>query len=148
MNENEEFRLASKRYSDTSILVHEAIARKAGLSGTDHKYLGLLMDKGPMTAGQFSQLTGLTGGAITGLIDRLEEKKLARREFDNDDRRKVYIVVDSAAVLKLLTPLFKDLQQKTAKLIRTYSEAEIKVVKRYMEEAVGVMTEALKNLKN
>jgi hypothetical protein len=73
---------------------------------------------------------------------------LARREFDNDDRRKVYIVVDSAAVLKLLTPLFKDLQQKTAKLIRTYSEAEIKVVKRYMEEAVGVMTEALKNLKN
>jgi DNA-binding MarR family transcriptional regulator len=79
MNENEEFRLASKRYSDTSILVHEAIARKAGLSGTDHKYLGLLMDKGPMTAGQFSQLTGLTGGAITGLIDRLEEKKLARR---------------------------------------------------------------------
>ena len=142
------FRVVSRKYSDTSIQMHEAIARKAGLSGTDHKYLGLLIDKGPVTAGELSQLTGLTGGAVTGLIDRLERKKLARREFDKDDRRKVYIVADSAAAMKLLKPLFKELQQKTARLLRTYSDTELKIIERYMEEASAVMNQVLENLKN
>jgi DNA-binding MarR family transcriptional regulator len=142
------FKAASRSYSDTSIRMHEAIARKAGLSGTDHKYLGLLMDKGPMTAGELSQLTGLTGGAVTGLIDRLESKKLARREFDAEDRRKVYIVADSANALKLLTPLFKDLQQRTEKLLMTYTEIELEIIQRYMEEATAVMNVSLENLRN
>lgn len=142
------FRVASRKYSETSMRMHEAIARKAGLSGTDHKYLGFLIDKGPMTAGELSQLTGLTGGAITGLIDRLEKRKLARREFDKEDRRKVYIVADAANAMKLLTPLFKDLQQRTSKLLMTYSDSELNIIKKYMEEATEVMNEAMENLKN
>lgn len=142
------FRAASRKYSDTSILMHEAISRKAGLSGTDHKYLGLLMEHGPMTAGELSQRTGLTGGAITGLIDRLEKKKLAKREFDKDDRRKVFIVANEANAMKLLTPLFKELQQKTAKLLGSYSETELEIIRKYMLEATHVMNDVLNNLKN
>ncbi|WP_314509005.1 helix-turn-helix domain-containing protein [Xanthocytophaga agilis] len=56
--------------------MHEAVARKAGLSGTDHKYLGFLIEKEQITAGEFSTLTGLTTGAVTGLIDRFEKKDL------------------------------------------------------------------------
>jgi hypothetical protein len=48
--------------------LHEAIARKAGRSGTDHKYLGLIIQNGAMTAGELSKLTGLTTGAVTGVI--------------------------------------------------------------------------------
>jgi DNA-binding MarR family transcriptional regulator len=142
------FRAASRKYSDASILMHEAISRKAGLSGTDHKYLGLLIEKGPMTAGELSQRTGLTGGAITGLIDRLEKKKLAKREFDKEDRRKVFIVANEANTMKLLTPLFKDLQQRTARLLASYSNTELEIIKKYMQEATDVMTEVLENLKN
>ncbi len=54
--------------------MHEAIAKSAGLTGTDHKYLGLIIQHGEMTAGKLSKLTGLTTGAITGLIDRLEKR--------------------------------------------------------------------------
>ena len=142
------FRAASRKYSDTSILMHEAISRKAGLSGTDHKYLGLLMAHGPMTAGELSHRTGLTGGAVTGLIDRLEKKKLAKREFDKDDRRKVFIVANEANALKLLTPLFKDLQQKTTKLLGSYSDTELEIIKNYMSAATQVMNEVLEKLKN
>ena len=71
--------------------MHEAVGRKAGLSGTDHKYLGFLMQNGQMTAGELSNLTGLTTGAITGLIDRFEKKRLVKRQFAEDDRRKVII---------------------------------------------------------
>lgn len=67
-------RKLSQSYAYTSIHMHEAIGRKAGLSGTDHKYLGFLIVKGAMTAGELSGLTGLTTGAITGLIDRFEKK--------------------------------------------------------------------------
>jgi DNA-binding MarR family transcriptional regulator len=151
MNRSEKinsFRAASRKYSDTSILMHEAISRKAGLSGTDHKYLGLLIENGPMTAGKLSQLTGLTGGAITGLIDRLEKKKLAKREFDKDDRRKVFIVANEANTMKLIAPLFKELQQKTARLLSSYSDKELEIIKKYMLEATHVMNDVLKNLKN
>jgi DNA-binding MarR family transcriptional regulator len=75
------FRAASRLYSDNSILMHEAIARKAGLSGTDHKYLGLIVQNGTVTAGELSTLTGLTTGAVTGVIDRLEKKKFVKRKL-------------------------------------------------------------------
>src|SRR5260221_7736536 len=81
-----------RKFSDATIFLHEAIAQKAGLTGADRKYLGLLMKKGATTAGELSKLTGLTTGAVTGLIDRLEKKKLARRQFDKTDRRKIIIV--------------------------------------------------------
>lgn len=63
-----------RQFSDATILMHEAIANKAGLTGTDHKYLGYLTRHGPMTAGELAKYTGLTTGAVTGLIDRLEKK--------------------------------------------------------------------------
>jgi DNA-binding MarR family transcriptional regulator len=144
----EAFRAASRKYSDTSILMHEAIARKAGLSGTDHKYLGFLMQNGAMTAGELSRLTGLTTGAVTGVIDRLEKRKLVKREFDRDDRRKVIIVPNTQNALKLLKPLFAELQEKTAKLITSFSEKEIQTIEKYFLSASEVMNEVTDNLNN
>ncbi len=142
----QDFRAASRQYSDTSILMHEAIARKAGLSGTDHKYLGFLIEKGEITAGELSQLTGLTTGAVTGLIDRLEKKKLVKRQFDKEDRRKVIIVPNIQNAMKLLEPIFAELQQKTTKLISSFSEKEIQVIQRYFLSAIGIMNEVTQKI--
>jgi DNA-binding MarR family transcriptional regulator len=144
----ESFRIASRKYSDSSILMHEAIARKAGLSGSDHKYLGFIMQKGSMTAGELARLTGLTTGAITGVIDRLEKQKLIKREYDKDDRRKVIIVANTQNALKLLEPLFAELQSKTTKLINSFSEKEIQVIEKYFHAASEIMTEVTDNLNN
>src|SRR6187402_3919833 len=86
-------------HSYTALQLHEAVARKAGLSGTDHKYLGFLIEKGQMTAGELSNLTGLTTGAVTGLIDRFEKKKLVKRQFTEDDRRKVIIQPETETIM-------------------------------------------------
>jgi len=137
----EHFRQASRQYSDASVLMHEAISRKAGLSGTDHKYLGLLIQKGEMTAGEFSKLTGLTAGAVTGLIDRLEKKKLAKRRFDKGDRRKIIIVPNTQNALRLLEPLFAELQAKTLQLIGSFSESELQVIEKYFTSATAIMHE-------
>jgi DNA-binding MarR family transcriptional regulator len=140
------FRTISRQYSDTSIMMHEAIARKAGLSGTDHKFLGLIMQNGEMTAGELSKLTGLTTGAVTGLIDRLEKKKLIKRQFDKDDRRKVNIVPNQQNTMKLLEPLFKELQEKTLKLISTFSDSEIQTIENYFTSAIKIMNETKEKL--
>lgn len=140
------FRTISRQYSDTSILMHEAIARKAGLSGTDHKYLGLIMQKGEMTAGDLSKITGLTTGAVTGLIDRLEKKKLVKRKFVKDDRRKVIIVPETKNALALMQPLFEELQEKTTQLLSTFSESEMQVIERYFLSAIQIMQETATTL--
>lgn len=137
----QQFRLASRQYSDASIFMHEAIARKAGLAGSDHKYLGLILQHKELTAGELSKLTGLTTGAVTGLIDRLEKKKLLKRKFSRDDRRKVIIVPDEENAMKLLQPLFVELQQKTTALIASFSSSEIEIIKRYFSEATAIMKE-------
>lgn len=137
----QQFRLASRQYSDASIFMHETIARKAGLAGSDHKYLGLILQHKELTAGELSKLTGLTTGAVTGLIDRLEKKKLLKRKFSKDDRRKVIIVPDEENAMKLLQPLFVELQQKTTALIASFSSSEMESIKRYFLEATAIMKE-------
>jgi DNA-binding MarR family transcriptional regulator len=144
----QQFRTASRKYSDASIFMHEAIARKAGLTGADHKYLGLILQHEQLTAGDISKLTGLTGGAVTGLIDRLEKKKLLKRQFTKDDRRKVIIVPNMENSMKLLQPIFSELQQKTTDLLATFSEKEIQIIERYFNEATIIMNETIDNLNN
>ncbi|PWW26714.1 MULTISPECIES: MarR family winged helix-turn-helix transcriptional regulator [unclassified Chryseobacterium] len=142
------FREASRAYSDASIFMHEAIARKAGLSSTDHKYLGLILQYESITAGEISKLTGLTTGAVTGLIDRLEKKELLKRQFIKEDRRKVMIIPNTEKSMKLLGPIFEELQQKTMKLVSTFSKKEIETIERYFREATLLMKETTDHLNN
>lgn len=144
----EKFRTASRQYSDASIFMHEAIARKADLSGADHKYLGLILQHKELTAGEIAKLTGLTTGAVTGLIDRLEKKKLLKRQFTKDDRRKVIIIPNVENSMKLLQPIFNELQQRTTALINSFSEKEIQIIERYFVEATTIMNETADNLNN
>lgn len=130
-----------RRFSDTTILMHTAIAQKAGLTGTDHKYLGFLMQHGAMTAGELSKLTGLTTGAVTGLIDRLEKKNLAARQFDPADRRKIIIVPNTENATTLLGSTSTALQQKMVALIATLSDTEVQIIEKYLRSTIDLMQE-------
>ncbi len=142
----QKFRDISRAYSDASILMHESIARKAGLTGTDHKYLGLIIQHEKVTAGEIAKMTGLTTGAVTGLIDRLEKKELVARQFDKNDRRKVWIVPNATNTMKLMTPLFTELQEKTTQLIHSFSQQEIESIERYFVSAIAIMNEVKEKL--
>lgn len=137
-----------QQYSYTAIRMHEAIARQAGLSGTDHKYLGFLIQKGQMTAGELAGLTGLTTGAVTGLIDRFEKKKLVKRKFAEDDRRKVIIEPNTNNIMALLEPLYKEFRSKSEKLTASFSDREIKIIETYFSKAIEVMDDTINKLNN
>ena len=139
-------RKLSQLYAYTSIRMHETVARKAGLSGTDHKYLGFLIEKGQMTAGDLSTLTGLTTGAVTGLIDRFEKKKLVKRRFADDDRRKVFIEPVTGNIMALFKPLYKEYRSRSEKLTTTFSVKEIKVIESYFSKAIELMNDITNKL--
>lgn len=139
-------RKLSQHYAYASLQMHEAVARKAGLSGTDHKYLGFFLVQGQMTAGELAALSGLTTGAVTGLIDRFEKKKLVKRQFAADDRRKVIIVPDTKKIMALLEPLYKDFRSKSEKLLASFSAKERKVIDGYFTKAIAIMSDAAEKL--
>jgi DNA-binding MarR family transcriptional regulator len=136
-----QIRKLGQQYAYDSIKMHETIATKAGLSGTDHKYLGFLIVKGQMTAGELSTLTGLTTGSVTGLIDRFEKKKLVKRRFAKDDRRKVIIEPNIKNIMALLEPLFTEFGRKTEELIASYSSKEVRIIESYLLKSIEIMNE-------
>ena len=136
---SEKINRLGKQISDATILMHEAIARKAGLTVTDRKYLGLILEKGALTAGELSNLTGLTTGAITGLIDRLEKKKLVKREFDKTDRRKVFIVPNIDKASKLFANSHLDLPTQLENLLSKFTTKEIEAIEKYLTSTIEIM---------
>ena len=143
-----QIRKLSQQYAYTSIQMHETIARQAGLPGTDHKYLGFLIQKGEMTAGELANLTGLTTGAVTGLIDRFEKKGLVTRQFAENDRRKVIIKPNTENIMALFAPLYKDFRSKSQELLASFSNKEIKVIETYFSKAIEIMNETTNKLNN
>lgn len=89
-----------------TVLFHTKVAEHLGLSVTDHKCLDLAVRAGePLTAGQLAELSGLTTGAVTAVIDRLERAGYARRVRSKTDRRRVFIELaeDQLAQVKEMT---------------------------------------------
>ena len=139
-------RRLSQHYSYSTIQLHEAVGRKAGLTGTDHKYLGFLIQKGQMTAGQLSKLTGLTTGSVTGLIDRLEQKKFVKRRFIEDDRRKVIIEPNTKHIMDTFEPLYKEFRSKSEKLIASFTPKEIKAIETFLTKATQLADQTTEKL--
>src|SRR5262249_52764934 len=101
----------------------------------------------PVTAGELATLTGLTTGAITGVIDRLETAGLARRERDPQDRRRV--VVDAVPTAKeRVAPLFEALRKASLKQAAQYSDQELEIIERYLVGCLDMLAEETKRLRN
>jgi len=135
-----------REISDVTILMHEAMARSAGLTGADRKYLSIILRQGPLTAGELSNLTGLTTGAVTAMIDRLESRKLVSRKPDKADRRKVLIHADKARAGKLFGQFNQQLKTRIERLIATYSQEEIQLIAGYFKASITIMSEITREL--
>jgi DNA-binding MarR family transcriptional regulator len=78
----------ARRYSTAIVLFHHGIAERVGLGASDHKCLEILRERGAMTGSELASATGLTTGAITGVVARLESRGFLTREPDPHDARK------------------------------------------------------------
>ena len=113
--------------SGQSVLLSQIIADKVGLAPTDLECLGYLDDGGPITAGRLSELTGLTSGAVTRMVDRLEAKEYVRRRSDPDDRRKVIIELVPGRAREF-ERFYGPMARGTTEHLSRYSEAELALI--------------------
>ncbi|MER5212370.1 MarR family winged helix-turn-helix transcriptional regulator [Streptomyces sp. NPDC002838] len=88
----DELSVVSRRYMASYALFNQAVADHLGLHPTDLQCLNLLtLERGPVTTGRVAELTGLTTGSATRLVDRLERAGYIVRERDAADRRRVLV---------------------------------------------------------
>lgn len=78
----------------------QAVADTLGMNRTDMRLIDLLDRAGRLTAGELAEGTGLTTGAITTAIDRLEQAGFARRVRDSGDRRRVHVELNPEATAR------------------------------------------------
>lgn len=140
----EQINQAGRENSTWTVLFHHAVAAQVGLNTTDHKCLDILYNRGAMTAGEMAEITGLTTGAITGVIDRLEKGGFARRVRDPQDRRKVIVEPDADHAAETLGPLFAHLVQGSTALLERFSDEELSTLLRYTTMSTFLLQEQIK----
>jgi DNA-binding MarR family transcriptional regulator len=136
---------ATRQLSTQTVFFHQAAAKYLGLNITDHKCLDIVLGMGRATAGQLAELTGLTTGAITSVINRLVKAGFVRRAKDPNDLRIVYVepIPDS---LQPLGDIFGPLGEAMSELFSRYNEDELRLILDYTERSIRVLAREAERL--
>jgi DNA-binding MarR family transcriptional regulator len=109
----------------------QTVAVRFGLSESDIEALEVLIDTGASTAGRLSELMGLTTGAVTRVIDRLEQAGYVRRIPDPTDRRRVIVELVPEKMHAVEAAMAR-VGEKGASELGHYSEAELAVINDFL----------------
>jgi len=115
---------ANQRATDT---VDDVAAQLLGVNRTDARCLDLLDQHGQLSAGALAAASGLTSGAITAVVDRLERLGYAHRVTDPSDRRRVLVELTPKA-RELSWELFGPLAEAVAPLLADYSDDQLRLL--------------------
>ena len=142
----QELEEAMRRSSAQGVLYGQAVANVAGIANSDLECMDILYLEGRVTAGRLAEVTGLTTGAITGVVDRLEKAGFVRRERDETDRRKVFITVVPETA-KRIARFYDPMHDAMMKVLNAYSEDELRLLLRFANEGYKGVLEATEDLK-
>lgn len=136
---------AGREQSNAAVMFHTAVAGHLGLSATDEKILDLLERHGPLTAGQLVRHTGLAPSSITAAVDRLERNGFVDRARDDLDKRRVTVALLQDRMAEA-QPLFADLARRLKRVYDGYTDDDLAVVLRFMEESAAAQRAATAKL--
>ena len=113
-----------------------AAAGRIGMTVTDLQVIDILDSTGPMTAGQLADLTGLTTGAITGMLNRLAEAEIVRRERDPDDGRRVIVrLVPGKDDVRELSTMFVAIAKAWDEVASPYDDGQIAFLLEFLQRS-------------
>ena len=119
---------ALQRSTDHAVLFNEVVAERCGVHPTDLKVLSLLDLQGDLSAGRIAQLMGLTTGAVTFALDRLEKAGYARRVRHPKDRRVVLIEMNRELVEKDMGQYYDQMAEAVRELVAPYTDDELALI--------------------
>lgn len=130
-----------------SALYSQAVAERVGITATELETLELFNLYGAMTPGRLAELTGLTTGGVTRLIDRLERGGFVRREPDPEDRRRVILQPLQRENEARVHPYFASFAERMHQLWSTYPEQYLGVFLDYARRTREIMQDEAAKLR-
>lgn len=138
-----------REMSTDTLMFHQVVADELGLYISDHKCMDIIHRFGAMPAGRLGEMTGLTTGAITGMVDRLEKAGYLRRTNDPKDRRKTIVEPIRNKKLERKTEMiFIPLHERIHKVLSSYSDSELTFLLDVMSELVKQTREESNRLRS
>ena len=120
--------------------VDEAASAYLGINRTDGRCLDIIDRRGRITAGELASETGLTCGAITTALDRLEAAGYVRRIRDHSDRRRVLVEMTDIArsrAWEVLGPV----AEEGVRILKNYDDDQLKTIRDYLWASRDVLEE-------
>jgi DNA-binding MarR family transcriptional regulator len=141
-----QYREQTQLLATATVLFQQAVADRLKLNILHIHCASLLQLMGPMTAGQLAELTGLTTGAVTAMIDRLEGAGYVRREIDPADRRRVLVHAVGEALERDIGALYEPLAQAQAALHAQYSDQDLALLVNFMARTSAQLLDETRKL--
>ncbi len=129
--------LAARDYGTSTALFRNAVGTRLGVNVTDMECLALLFFKGTATPTELSKHTGLSSGATTAMLDRLERIELITRRPNPDDHRSSLIEANPAT-RSSIGPLFTAVRDTQQELLANYSEDDLALVADFLQSLTAV----------
>jgi DNA-binding MarR family transcriptional regulator len=143
-----EFAREVRQFNGLGASFFRAAASRIDMPVTDVQVIDLLDIAGPATAGRLAELTGLTTGAITGMIDRLEKAGLVRRERDPEDGRRVIVrLIPNEDAMRAIGPIFDAIGQGWDQLASQYDDEQIAFLVEFLRRCNAVSREEITRLR-
>jgi DNA-binding MarR family transcriptional regulator len=135
-----------RRMGAQTVLMSKVVASRFGLNTTDLECLDLIYLRGHASAGELAKATGLTSGAVTALIDRLERAGYVERTDDPTDRCRREVRIKADAV-KPIQAVYAPMQARMFELWSSYSTRDLELIADFIARSTEVAvacTEALR----
>ena len=117
----------------TNDIADQAVADYLGLNRTDTRCLDIIERLDGVSAGRLASEAGLSTGAVTTVLDRLERAGYARRVQDPGDRRRVLVELTPAA-RRELQELYAPLTDATMRQLEGYTTDEVSLVRDFLRD--------------
>lgn len=113
-------------------LFDETLTQFLGINRTDGRCLDLIDRRGRMSAGQLANESGLTTGAVTAVIDRLEAAGYVRRIRDTLDRRKIWVEL-TEDTRNIIARIFGHYEKTGPMMMDRFTPEQIRGILDYLE---------------
>jgi DNA-binding MarR family transcriptional regulator len=120
-------------YISAAVRFQVAVAHQVGMPVTDVHALSALLELGPIGLSRLAEVMGMTTGAVTRLVDRLERGGYVRREPDTVDRRRIVLHVMPERVADIAR-YYQPMDQQWRRQVARYSDDELRFLLEFLRQ--------------
>jgi DNA-binding MarR family transcriptional regulator len=150
----EELDRQNRRTGSVGAMHSRAIADRAGLNDTDFECIDVLDWTGPITAGELGRRVGITSGAVTGVLDRLERGGWVRRTADPADRRRVIVELrplgpdgPNPERYKEMAEAFAPLQRDIETIVGDLTDDQLETIVEYLRASSDAVERSIERMR-